>query len=109
VDAFIPEQLAEVEDDRLVGCEELDEPLGVALVREPLIRVPGVWRITFALQEQTFHRLVPGLEAELLDGNARRHLVHAVDVTNDVFQHFADVRRADEHGARRGERLTPPR
>ena len=45
VDALVVEELPEVDDRRLVAGEERGEPLGVALVRQPLVRVAGVRRI----------------------------------------------------------------
>src|SRR5918994_3721321 len=44
VDALVVEELAEVDDGRLVVGEELFEAFGVALVGLPLLRVPRVRR-----------------------------------------------------------------
>ena len=45
---------------------------------------------------------------ELLDVDAGRHLVDAIDVADDLLEHVADVRGADEDGLAPGERLSPP-
>ena len=42
VDALVVEQLAEVDDGRLVAGEELGEAAGVAFVRRALLGVAGV-------------------------------------------------------------------
>ena len=44
-------------------------------------RVPGVGRVGARLGEQVGERLVPALRAELVDVDAGRHLVDALDVT----------------------------
>ena len=108
VDALVQEQLAEVEDRRPIALEERCEPFGIALVRATLVGVPGVGRVEPCLGEQIAQRRVARLRCELLDVDPRRHLVHAVDVADDLLQHRADVLRADEHGRRVGERLPPP-
>ena len=98
VDALVVEQLPEVDDRRLVVGEELGEALGVAVVREALVARCRVRRIAAGLVEQRGERLVPRLGAELVDVDAGRHLVDAVDVADDLLEHLADVLRADEDG-----------
>ena len=45
VHALVHDQLPEVDDDRAAVGEERREPFGVALVRQPLVRVAGVRRV----------------------------------------------------------------
>ena len=49
------------------------------------------------------------LRPELVDVDAGRHLVDALDVTDDVLEHLADVLRAHEGRIRLRERLPAPR
>jgi hypothetical protein len=84
VDALVVEQLAEVENGRLVALEPGREALGVALVGKPLLRVAGVRRIAARLVEQVLERRGALLGLELLDVDAGRHLVDAVDVAHDL-------------------------
>ena len=49
------------------------------------------------------------LRHELLDVDARRHLDDRPDVTDHVFQHLANVPRADVGRLGLGQRLAPPR
>ena len=49
-----------------------------------------------------------GRERELVHVDAGRHFVDALDVADDVFEHLADVRRADVRRLRGGERLRAP-
>ena len=58
VHALVPQELAEVEDGRLVLGEERLEPVRVPLVGQPLVRVAGVRRIGPALGDQVAQRLV---------------------------------------------------
>src|SRR5262249_59919711 len=44
VDALVVEELSEVENGRLVGCEPGGEPIGVAFVGKTLLRVARVRR-----------------------------------------------------------------
>ena len=88
--------------------EELREARRVAFVGQPLVAVPRVRRILPRLLEQSRERLLARQRPELVDVDARRNLVHAVDVTDDVLEHRADVRRADEDRLRARERLTSP-
>ena len=106
--AFLLDQLAEVDDRRLVAREERGEARGVALVGQALARVAGVRRVVARLLDQRRERLVARAERELVDVDAGRHLVHAVDVADDVLEHLADVRRADVGRLRGGERLGSP-
>ena len=100
VDALVVEQLPEVDDGRLVAGEELGQALGVPLVRQPLARVAGIRRVAPRLGEQAGERLVARTRPPLVDVDAGRHLVDAVDVADDVLEHLPDVRRADEDGLR---------
>ncbi len=74
--AFLLDQLPEVDDRRLVSGEELGEPLGVRGVGQPLLCVPRVRRIEPRLREQAGERLAAILQPELVDVDARRHLLH---------------------------------
>ena len=69
---LLQQELPEVDDGRLVAGEELREPLGVALVREPLVRVAGVRRVAARLLDESGQRLLPRLRTPLLDVDARR-------------------------------------
>ena len=108
VDALVADQLAEVDDRRLVAGQELGEALGVPLVREPLLGVPRVRGVAARLLDERAQSLVPRLGPELVDVHSRRHLVHVVDVTADVLEHLPDVGRADERRLRGGEALGAP-
>ena len=106
VDALVVEQLPEVEDGRLVARRTSGEPLGVALVGQPLVRVAGVRRIVApASSSSAASAASRSSRPELLDVDAGRHLVHALDVADDVLEHLADVGGADEDGAARHEAL----
>src|SRR5438445_9829231 len=96
VDAFVVEQLPEVEDRWLMGCEEPREPFGVAVVREALVRVAGIRWIRARLGDESGQRLLADFRPEFLDVDARRNLVHPRDVSHDVLQHLANVPGADE-------------
>src|SRR2546423_5089464 len=96
VDALVVQQLSEVEDGREVFLEEGGEPLGVSLVGETLVRVVRVRRVDCGFREQRTERVVARLETELVDVDAGWDLVHALDVADDVVEHCADVRGADE-------------
>jgi hypothetical protein len=109
VDALVVEELAEVHDRVLVAIEERRQALGVALVREPLVRVSRVRAVAAALVEQLGESLVAWLRPPLVDVDAGRNLVHPVDMPDDVLEHLADVCRADEDRLRSSERLPPPR
>ena len=85
VDALVVEQLPEVDDRRLVVGEELGEPLGVAVVRQALVAV--VRRVAAGLLEQRGERLGARLRAELVDVDAGRDLVDALDVADDLLEH----------------------
>ena len=52
-------------------------------------------------------RLVARAKHELVHVDAGRHLVDALDVADDLVEHLADVRRADERRVR--ARRAPPR
>ena len=109
VHALLLDQLAEVDDGREVAGEERGESLGVAAVGDPLLAVPRVRPVARGLLEQAGEGDVPGLGLPEVDVDARRDLVHAVDVPADVPEHLPDVPRADERRARAGERLRSPR
>ena len=109
VHALVEEQLPEVKDGRLVRREERREALGVAVVRQAFVRVAGVRRVGPRLHQQPPEGLPALLRPELIDVNAGRNLVHAVDVADDVFEDGTDVRGTDEHRFRVCEGLRPPR
>ena len=98
VDALVVEELPEVENVGLVPCQEALEPGGVALVRQPLVRVARVGWVAATLVEQVAQRLVAGLRDELLDVDAGRHLADALDRPDHLLQHLPDVVGADEDG-----------
>ena len=106
---MLQEELPEVDDCRPVAREEGFETLRVPLVGETLVCVPRIRRVEPRLVEQRRKGLVARLRAPLLDVDSRRHLVNAVDVAADVLDNVADVRRADEDGARAREHVPPPR
>ena len=108
VDALVVEQLSEVENGRLVALEPGLEPLGVALVGEPLFRVGGIRWVAARLLEQALERSRALLGLELVDVDSRRHLVDALDVADHLLEHRADMRRADESGCRLLKRRSPP-
>ena len=109
VDALVPQELPEVDDRRAFGLEEGGETVGVPLVRQALVGVSRVRRVPARLVEQGRERLLAHLGPPLVHVDAGRHLVHAVDVTDDLLDDPADVRGADEDGFGAGERLPPPR
>ena len=109
MDALVVEELAEVDDRRLVAGKEGLESSRVSLVRKPLARVPRVRRVATGLLEQAGEGPVARPRPELVEVDARRHLVDAVDVADDVLEHLADVRGADEDRLGPGEHLAPPR
>ena len=87
MDTLVVEELAEVENGRLVTLEPGREPLGIAFIRQPLFGVRGVRRVAAGLLQQPSERLRSRLGGELLDVDAGRHLVHAVDVADDLLEH----------------------
>ena len=108
MDALVVEELPEVDDGGLVAGEELGQALGVPLVRQPLADVAGIGRIAPCLRQEARERLVARTGPPLVDVDAGRHLVHAVDVADDVLEHLSDVRRADEDGLCALERFPSP-
>ena len=76
VDALVLDQLPEVDDDRPVRREERGEPLGVALVRQPLVRVArdsaDRARASSSSAGERLRRAARGTNS--LDVDARRHL-----------------------------------
>ena len=105
LNALVLDQLAEVDDGRLVAVEERREPFGVPLVGQPLVLVAVVRRVAARLLEKFGERGAALLEAELVDVDARRYLDHPLDVAQDVLEHLADVARADERRRGAGEGL----
>ena len=57
------------------------------------------------LLDERGERRLAGHGDELVDVDAGRHLVDALDVSDHVLEHPADVLGADVHGLRAGERL----
>src|SRR5919201_1683637 len=108
VDAFVVQQLAEVENGRLVALEPGLEPLGVSLVREAFLGIAGVGRVAARLLEQAPERGRPGFGLELVDVDAGRHLVDAIDVADDLLEDGANVSRADEDGLGLCEAVSSP-
>ena len=91
MDALVVEELAEIDDGRLVAGQERGEPLGVPLVRQALVRVAGIRRVETRLLEQAGERLVARPRPPLVDIHARRHFVHALDVADHLLEHLPDV------------------
>ena len=108
VHPFVPDQLAEVENRRRFLREEDLQPLGIAVVGKPLVRVARVRLVAHGLLEQLPERLGPRLRPERLDVDAGRNLVDPIDVADDGLEHLPDVRRADEDSSGVGERLASP-
>ena len=108
VHSLVLDQLPEVDDRRPLLGEEAREPLGVALVRLPLLAVAGIRRIRPRLVEESRQRVRAGLGPELLDVHARRHDLDAVDVPRQLLEHVADVLGARVDDLRAGERLRSP-
>ena len=80
----------------IVGAsrEELGEALRVPRVRMALV---AIGRVAARLGDQRCERSRAFLRHELVHVDPGRHLVHTVDVTDDVLEHGADVLGADEH------------
>ena len=102
VDALVLDQLPEVDDRRLVAGEEGREPLGVALVGQPLVGVARVRRIAARLREQIGERLVARPRAT----NSSTSTPGGTSCTRSTWpttssSTLADVGGADEDGARR--------
>ena len=91
MDALVVEELAEIDDGRLVAGQERGEPLRVPLVRQALVCVAGIRRVATRLLEQAGERLVARPRPPLVDIHARRHFVHALDVTDHLLEHLPDV------------------
>ena len=108
VDALVVEELAEVDDGRLVRREEPGKPFGIPLVRQSLLRVARIRRVAARFLEEAGERRRAAPRPELLDVHAGRDLVHAVDVADHLLEHGADMRRADEHRIRALEALPAP-
>src|SRR5439155_16276492 len=106
VDAFVVEELPEVEDRRLVGLEELRETAGIALVWKTL--VSPARRIEASLVDQRGQRLLTRLGAELVHVDPRRDLVDEIDVANHLLEHLADVLGSDEDWLGPRKRLPRP-
>ncbi len=99
VNALVLDQLADVDDAGIVVGEERHEASEVALVGKPVVAVTGVRRVVPHLREERPERLRPRPGREVVDVDAGRHLVDAVDLADDLFQHAADVLGADIDGA----------
>src|SRR6266498_3576137 len=82
VDALVVEQFPEVDDGRLVAAEKVRQPLGIPLVRKPLVRVPGIGRVRAGLSDQPGERFGTSLGLELMDVHPGRYLVDAIDVSD---------------------------
>src|SRR5437763_8433582 len=108
VDALVVEELAEIQHGRLVRFEEARKTCRVVRVGQAMIGIVRIRGICTRLFEQTRERLVARLRTELVDVDTRRDLVDAVDVTDELLENRANVRGADEHHVRFGERLAPP-
>ena len=74
------DQLPEVDDGRLVAGEEGLEPLGVPLVGQPLLALPGFGGSARASASRSASASSRLLRHELVDVDPRRHLEHALDV-----------------------------
>src|ERR671937_242742 len=94
---------------QLVAVEPGLEPLGVSLVREAFLGIAGVGRVAARLLEQAPERGRPGFGLELVDVDAGRHLVDAIDVADDLLEDGANVSRADEDGLGLCEAVSSPR
>ncbi len=90
---------------QVVGGEEALEAARISLVRQPLLAVTGIGRVATTLGEQVRERFGAVLGPEQVDVDTRRHLVEALGVSDDLLEDAADVRGADEDGARAVERL----
>ena len=110
MDALVVDQLAEV-DDRRARLARRTPRSRSALPSSGSrsFALPGFGGSRRASSSRPRERLRARQRSELVDVDARRHLVDAVDVTDDVLEHLADVLRADEHRLRPRERLAPPR
>ena len=103
--ALVLDQLPDVNDGRLVRGEEVAKASRVSRVGMTLV---AVGRIAFCFRDQRGQSSTALLGRELVDVDARRHLVDAVDVPDDVLEHGPNVLGADVD--RRGvlERLGAP-
>ena len=103
--ALVLDQLPDVDDGRHVARERSLEACRVAAIGMTLVLV---LRILLGRGDQLCERAQAVFGDELLDIDAGRHLVHAVDVADDVLENGSDVRRADEDGVGARERLRSP-
>jgi hypothetical protein len=107
--ALLLDQLAEVDDSRLVAGEERREAIGVPVVGQALLGVAGVRRVAARLLDERGERLVARAQRELVHVDARRHLEDAVHVADDLLEDRADVLGTDVRRLGLRERLrTPP-
>ena len=106
--AFLLDQLAEVDDRRLVAGEELGQPSCVVRIGQTFLGVLRVRRIESRLLEQIGECGATLLQRELVDVDARRHLDDAGDVADDIFEHLSDVPGADVRHVGLSERLRTP-
>ena len=93
VDALVVEELAEVEDGRPLVLEEAGQPVGVALVGQPLVGVARVGRIEPALLEKVGQRLGASLGPKLFDVDSRRDLMDALDLPRHLVNRYVDITR----------------
>ena len=104
------EQLPEVDDGRLVAGEERGQPLGVAFVGQPLVRVAGVRRVAARLVEQRRERIVARLGRRTRRRRRRAGSRARVDVAARRLRAprgCAPSRRTTRRAARAPPRPTP--
>ncbi len=106
--ALLLDQLAEVDDRRLLGREERCQARRVALVRQTFLGVRRIGPILACLVDQRRERRAPLLEDELVDVDAGGHLDHTVDVADDLLEDGPDVVGADERRIGMHEQLGTP-
>jgi hypothetical protein len=109
VDALLLDELAEVDDGRLLSGEERPDAGGVVVIRATFVGVPGVRPVERRLVEKLRQRLIAAGGLPEIDVDPRRNLEDALGVAADVVDHRPDVRGADERRPRVGERLRAPR
>ena len=106
MDALVAEELPEVDDGRLVAGEERREPLARSPRRGAArSRCPDSAGRAAPRRRARRSAVVARLRPPLVDVDAGRNLVHAVDVAAHLLDDLADVRRADE---RRPSRARAP-
>ena len=108
MDALVVKELPEIHDRRQVALEERREPLGVALVGKPFVRVSRICGISRGLGEQIGQSLLARPRPPLVDVDAGWHLVNPVDMTAHLLENVADVRGADDDARRPAEDVSTP-